>query len=197
MMLQRFRIAMARRERKQLSGDIEIDEILVNGIRPNGKRGQGAAKSIVIVALEIKPPKGLGRMRMRHIPDTSDYSLLPFVHDAISPGSVILTDGWHGYDKLSGLGFIHKITKLSDSGDHAHISMPNIHRISGLLTKSFLGTFQGIVLEHLQSYLEEFTFRYNARRLQSRGLVFRRLLEQAIVTEPVTEIDVAHGYDWN
>jgi len=50
--------------------------------------------------------------------------------------------------------------------------------------------------DHLQSYLEEFTFRFNRRISRSRGLVFRRLLEQAIVTAPVTESDVTHGYDW-
>ena len=59
-------------------------------------------------------------------------------------------------------------------------------------------THQGsIVPVHLQSYLEEFTFRFNRRNSRSRGLVFRRLIEQAMVTEPVTEADVTFGYDWN
>ncbi len=39
-------------------------------------------------------------------------------------------------------------------------------------------------------------FRFNRRTLRSRGLVFRQLLEEAIVTAPVTESDVTHGYDW-
>jgi len=52
------------------------------------------------------------------------------------------------------------------------------------------------VPEHLQAYLEEFTFRFNRRASKSRGLVFRRLLEQAIVTAPVTEKQVTHGYKW-
>ena len=47
------------------------------------------------------------------------------------------------------------------------------------------------------AYLEEFTFRFNRRTSRSRGLVFRRLLEQAVVTKPVTETDVMHGYDWD
>jgi len=44
--------------------------------------------------------------------------------------------------------------------------------------------------------IEEFTFRFNRRNSRSRGLVFRRLLEQAVATGPVTEADVTHGYDW-
>jgi hypothetical protein len=47
-----------------------------------------------------------------------------------------------------------------------------------------------------QSYLEEFTFRFNRRASRSRGLVFRRLIEQAVVTGPVTEAKLIHGYHW-
>ncbi|MCX7030894.1 MAG: hypothetical protein NTU62_12365, partial [Spirochaetes bacterium] len=60
-----------------------------------------------------------------------------------------------------------------------------------------LGTHQGsFAPTHLQGYLEEFTFRFNRRTSHSRGLVFRRLLEQAVITAPITEADVTHGYNW-
>jgi hypothetical protein len=75
--------------------------------------------------------------------------------------------------------------------------MPGVHRVASLLKRWILGTHQGAVSpEHLQGYLEEFTFRFNRRTSQSRGLVFRRLMEQAVVTEPVTEAAVTHGYKW-
>jgi hypothetical protein len=58
-------------------------------------------------------------------------------------------------------------------------------------------THQGsFVPVHLQSYLEEYTFRFNRRTSGSRGLVFRRLIEQAMVTGPVTRNDVTFGYNW-
>lgn len=135
--------------------------------------------------------------RMRFVPDASSNSLIPFVRDVVAPGSAILTDGWSSYSGLSYLGYSHKIVRLSESGDPAHVSMPGVHRISGLLKRWILGTLQGsVVPEHLQSYLEEFTFRFNRRTSQSRGLVFRRLLEQAVVAEPVTEADVTYAFDW-
>jgi hypothetical protein len=82
-------------------------------------------------------------------------------------------------------------------GDPAHVSMPGVHRVASLLKRWVLGTHQGSVTpDHLQSYLEEFTFRFNRRTSRSRGLVFRRLLEQAVMTGPVTEDDVTGGYDW-
>ena len=37
---------------------------------------------------------------------------------------------------------------------------------------------------------------HNRRTSRSRGLVFRRLIEQAVATGPVTEAGVTHGYDW-
>ena len=75
--------------------------------------------------------------------------------------------------------------------------MPGVHRIASLFKRWILGTHQGSVsAEHLQSYLEEFTFRFNRRTSRSRGLVFRRLIEQAAVTGPVTEAALIHGYHW-
>jgi transposase-like protein len=186
---------MVRSEREQLAGDVEVDETLVGGVEHGGKRGRGAKKCIVAVAVEVKQPKGFGRVRMRHIPDASDFSLRPFVCDMVAPGSTVLTDGWNGYNRLSTGGYTHKKVILSSSGDPAHVAMPGIHRIASLMKRWILGTHQGSVSEvHLQSYLEEFTFRFNRRTSRSRGLVFRRLLEQVVATAPVTEADVSHGY---
>jgi hypothetical protein len=75
MVLQRFRVAMVNSERKRLSGTIEVDETLIGGVQQGGKRGRGAMKSIVAIAVEMKQPKGFGRIRMRCIPDASGSSL--------------------------------------------------------------------------------------------------------------------------
>ena len=197
-MLQRFRVAMVDVTRRPLSGSIEVDETLIGGVKRCGKRGRGATKSIVAIAIEVLEPKGFGRIRMRHVPDASGASLLPFVCDNAVPGSVIHTDGWRGYNGLLERGFIHTVTVQSTSDDPAHVSMPGVHRVAGLLKRWILGTHQGSVTpEHLQSYLEEFTFRFNRRTSGSRGLVFRRLLEKAVATGPVTESDVTYGYKWH
>ncbi len=196
-LLQRFRVAMVRSERERLSGTVEIDETLVGGVEHGGKHGRGTAKSIVVIAVEVLEPKGFGRLRMRHVPDASGASLVPFVCEAVTPGSSVRTDGWRGYNDLPKHAYTRQKTVLSSSGDPAHVSMPGVHRVASLLKRWILGTHQGSVTPgHLQSYLEEFTFRFNRRTSRSRGLVFRRLLEQAVVTAPVTEADVTYGYDW-
>lgn len=196
-MLQRFRVAMVRSERDVLSGLVEVDETLIGGSKHGGKRGRGTSKAIVVIAIEIKEPKGYGRIRMQHIPDASGANLIAFAYGTIAKGSIVHTDGWTGYNGLSGCGFEHKRTIISASEEPAHESMPGVHCIAGLLKRWILGTHQGsVVTDHLQSYLEEFTFRFNRRNSKSRGLVFFRLLEQAIATKPVTESDVTFGYDW-
>jgi len=195
-MLHRFRVAMVRASREPLSGEVEVDETFIGGVDEGGKRGRGAKKEIVVIALEIKHPKGFGRVRMRHIPDASAESLLPFVREVIAPGSIVCTDGWRGYSGLSN-DYEHQQTILSSSDDPAHVAMPGVHRIASLLKRWLLGTHQGAFSsEHLQSYLEEFTFRFNRRTSSSRGQLFRRLLEQAVATNPVTETDILHGYPW-
>ena len=134
---------------------------------------------------------------MRHVPHASGATLLPFVCDVVAPGSTVRTDAWGGYNNLSKHGYTHQTLVLSSSTDPAHVAMPGVHRIASLLTRWILGTHQGAVTpDHLQSYVEEFTFRFNRRASHSRGLVFRRLLEQAVATGPVTEADVTHGYEW-
>lgn len=195
--LQRFRVAMVRSEREQLSGIVEVDETLIGGAKPGGKRGRGTSKAVVVIAIEIMEPKGFGRVRMRHIVDASGASLVPFVCDVTVQGSTVHTDGWTGYNNLSSRGYDHEISIMSSSEDPAHVSMPGVHRIASLLKRWILGTHQGsIAPEHLQSYLEEFTFRFNRRNSKSRGLVFFRLMEQAIITKPITLADVTYGYDW-
>lgn len=196
-MLQRFRVAMVRSERQPLSGIVEVDEALVGGVEHEGKRGRGTKKSIVAIGLEIHPPKGFGRVRMRQVADASDESLRAFVCETVAPGSVVHTDGWGGYNRLSQSGYVHQRTIMSASDDPAHVAMPGVHRIASLLKRWILGTHQGSVSdEHLQAYLEEFTFRFNRRTSRCRGLVFRRLLEQLVVTDPVPESRLINGYDW-
>lgn len=186
--LHKLRHAMVRPDRDLLCGRIEVDEAYVGGCGSGGKRGRGSEKKeIVIIAVEAHSPKGFGRVRMRRIDDVSSACLVPFVSGVAEKGSVILTDGWRGYNKLSDSGYRHKKTVLSDTGDPAHVSMPGVHRITALLKRWLLSTHQGSVSgKHLDYYLDEYTFRFNRRSSRSRGLLFYRLMEQATKTAPLT-----------
>ena len=110
-----------------------------------------------------------------------------FIRDNIEPGSVISTDGATFYAAATNHGFAHERTVISGSNVPAHESLPGVHRVAALLKRWLLGTHHGAVKpKHLDAYLNEFVFRFNRRSSRSRGLLFYRLLEQAVVCEPTT-----------
>lgn len=182
--LHTLRRAMVRPGRDRLSGQVEVDETFIGGI--GGAEGRSTAtKALVVVAAE-EVGHGIGRIRMRRIPNASAGSLTGFVQDAIEPGAEIHTDGWHGYDHLKASGYRHRITFLRGDAELAMDQLPRVHRVVSLLKRWWLGTHQGAVRQaHLDYYLDEFTFRFNRRRSHHRGKLFFRLVQQAVAVEPV------------
>jgi transposase-like protein len=187
-MLHRLRSAMVRADRTPLHGEVEVDETLVGGEK-HGPRGRGSlGKSLVAVAVELKRPKGYGRCRLSVVPDAGTESLQDFVRANVERGSALVTDGWPSYVGLGRSGdYEHTAINLSASELSAHEELPAVHRVASLLKRWLLGTHQGAVSpEHLQSYLEEFTFRFNRRTSRRPGQLFYRLLEGAVTSEPLT-----------
>jgi transposase-like protein len=184
-MLRKLRTAMVRPARERLWGAVEVDETYVGGIE-QGKRGRGAErKFIVVIAIELLDSKGFGRVRLRRVDDVSSASLTPFVQYAIEPGSEVRTDAWKGYNGLAKQNYHHRTVNLSATGDPAHIAMPGVHTVASLLKRWLLGTHQGsVTAPHLDAYLDEFAFRFNRRKSRRRGMLFYRLLENAVVTKP-------------
>lgn len=128
---------------------------------------------------------GIGRVRMQRIDDASAESLEPFIMASVEPGSVISTDGSKGYAGVAKLGYDHDVTKIRGNGKKAHEVMQRVHRVASLLKRWLLGTLQGAVShQHLDYYLDEFTFRFNRRRSRSRGKLFYRLMQQTAVVGP-------------
>ena len=189
--LHKLRRAMVRPGRDRLTGLVEIDETYVGG-DAEGPRGRGALKkSIVVIAAEEKSD-GMGRVRMRRIPDASEKSLLAFIKDVVAEGATIRTDGWSGYARLQKIGYTHHVVNLSRSEEMADELLPHVHRVASLLKRWVLGTHQGMVGDkHLDYYLDEFTFRFNRRTSKTRGKLFHRLIQQAVQVDPVSWENIA------
>ena len=183
--LHKLRRAMVRPGRERLYGSVEIDEAYVGGVEEGVHGRQTETKALVVVAAE-EDGDGIGRIRMRQIPDASGKSLLAFIDDSVEPGSLIHTDGWLGYGGLEKRGYQHRVTVVTDQKKPPSITMPRVHRVASLLKRWLLGTHQGAVSrEHLNYYLDEFTFRFNRRSSTNRGKLFYRLVQQAVAVEPV------------
>jgi transposase-like protein len=185
MMLHRFRVAMVRPDRERLTGRVEVDESYVGGHEDWARGRQTETKSRVAIAVEMLDPKGFGRIRLQRIPDVSKASLIGFVKAAVEPGARVCTDGWRSYLTLPDHGYPHERIVMTDGSDPAHVAMPGAHRVASLLKRWLLGCHQGAVEpQHLDAYLNEFTFRFNRRSSQRRGLLFYRLIDQAAHTPP-------------
>lgn len=194
-MLHRLRRAMVRPERERLSGIVEVDEtyLAISDREQPVARGRGKGRKSqthqtpVVIAVELHEPKGFGRLRLERIHNDSTEQVIPFVLANIEPGSQVRTDGSAAYRDLADLGYVHQRTVHLGSDVPAHVSMVGVHRVAALIKRWVLGTHQGAVQPaHLDAYLDEFVFRFNRRASRSRGLLFYRLLEQAVVTDPLT-----------
>jgi transposase-like protein len=188
--LHKLRRAMVRPGRDRLSGAIEVDETYLGGPE-DGVRGRETEKKALIVVAAQEDGKGIGRIRMRRVPDASGDNLLPFIEDSIEPGSLVKTDGWKGYNGLQSSVYRHQIIVVSRRSELASDLLPRVHRVVSLLKRWLMGTHQGAVShEHLDYYLDEFTFRFNRRTSRHRGMLFYRLVQQAAAVEAVPYKDM-------
>jgi len=157
MMLQRLRAGMVDPDREPLSGEVYVDEAFISAgrVRVTRKRGRGTGKPIVVAAVEAQG-KYAGRLRMRRIPSANEEDLIGFIQENVYEGSAVVTDGWQAYNALPDYGYYHDTIESEE--------MHHPHRVFSNLKAWLIGTHHGVSTKHLQAYLNEFTFRYNARR---------------------------------
>lgn len=189
--LHKLRRAMVRPGRDRLQGVVEVDEIFIGGPRP-GKRGRGAAGKVLVLIAAQAAAKGIGRIRLARVADASARSLEAAITAAIEPGSQVRTDAWKGYQGLEQLGYGHPVARSTAAvGDNL---LPLANRVASLLKRWLIGTHQGAVQpSYLDYYLDEYTFRFNRRTSGSRGLLFYRLVQQAVELAPVPAKDIIAG----
>jgi transposase-like protein len=182
--LHKLRRAMVRPGRDRLTGTVEVDETLVGGVEEWARGRQTEKKAMIAVAAEERGA-GIGRIRLRRIPNATADSLQAFVQEAVAPGSVLHTDGLLSYDRLEKHGYRHRITFVKGRQQSPSELLPRVHKVISLLKRWLLGTHQGAVSRaHLDYYLDEFTFRFNRRTARHRGKLFYRLVQQAVAVDP-------------
>ena len=202
-MLRELRVLMAKRDQVyKLSGMIEIDEFFIGS--SGGKQGRGTSKNKVIIALShqtVAKNKETDEFievyrdsTSELFQESSDYEILnipmyckmmvtesldkktinQFVTDNIEVDSLIVTDKYRGYSKLVETGNQHTAIEFNPDDNQYH----HLHIVISNLKSFVLGTYHGLGAEYLQSYLDEFCYRFNRRKL--RDILFDRLLELTI-----------------
>src|SRR5579875_2410316 len=156
-MLHKLRRVMVVPGREKLSGLVEVGETYV-GARGSGVDGRLVhGKAIVLVAIELREPRGFGRVPLRIVPEASQTQIFDFIEAAVAPGATVRTDGWSLYQPLPKRGYVHHVVSVKHSGHEAHEVLPGVHRVASLLERWLAGPLHsGVSHDHLESYLDEF-----------------------------------------
>ena len=187
LMLQKIRKAMTHREERYLlSGLIELDESFFGATKEGGSRGRGAAKTKVLVGLSLNPLGNPGYLRFKVLPRINRQTLDPVIEKMIIPGAKIKTDGLRSYLSLSQKGYQHQRilanqTNILESMRWLHMMVSNAKALIG-------GTFHGLDSKYLQSYLDEFSYRFNRRHMLDR--IFERCITAMADCPPWTYWDI-------
>ena len=145
-----------------LDGNVEVDETYVGG-RWKGRRGrpgEGDKEKTPVLAMVERG----GRVKAMRVPNVKRATLMPRVEERVLPGSMIFTDEWAAYDHLCEKGYTHRRIRHREKvyvvGD---VHTNTIEGFFGLLKNGIRGVYHAVSREYLQSYLDEYSFRYNQR----------------------------------
>jgi transposase-like protein len=158
-----------------LSGDVEVDETYIGGKRP-GKRGRGAeGKTIVMGMVE----RG-GKAKAKVVPDVKARTLVAEILAAVPLGSAVVTDDLPSYRRLTALGYIHDVVPHSKG---VYVLGKDIHTNSvegfwSQLKRSIDGTYHHVEPQHLQKYVDEYSFRYSHRK--DEQAMFKTMLAEVV-----------------
>jgi transposase-like protein len=201
LLTQKLRRSMVDPDRELLEGVVEVDQaeipfragdtvfdpgnsgkILIAGAVEVIDRGTGQAKP------RRKKAKYLdtlsGRIRLAMIADNSAASIEAFVRTNVKRGTTLLTDGHASYPGLTDYRHDPRVVgKMA-----AQVVLPWVHRVFSLVKRWGLGTYHGLRRKHVDTYLNEFVFRYNRRFY--RHASFETILGLASHHEPASYWDI-------
>lgn len=213
-MLHKLRSAMVAPDRSLLTGMVQVDEFWIGG-REEGVKSRASTgkvdavreyslKRLVIVAVEVRFAERInkktgettevryaGRARMKVIDTTDARSVIGFIRENVAVGSHINTDGLKSYNRLGTLGFEHEVTIAKETDD----PLPMVGLIQTNFRRWWIGTHKGAIHgKHLQTYCNEFVFRFNRRN--DVWWAFRRALGLAVLEREAPTYHGLYAGEW-
>lgn len=186
LLLHKLRAGMLRPGRDCIGSQfpVEVDETYVGG-RTRGL-GRGVHQmALVIAAVEVRPRTKAarqrdvlkadvvrggkrrrvvaGRVRLQVLGDRSGNALEDFVVGNVEPKATVITDGYVGYNNLTPLGYDHRPFVVNGDAEKLDEVLPMVHIVFANLKTWLQGTHHGVSRKHLQTYLNEYVFRFNRR----------------------------------
>jgi len=145
---------------QHLTGEVEIDETYVGGMR-KGKRGRGAeGKTKVIGAAQRN-----GKVIAKVVPDVKRHTIVPFTTQNVDRNAILFTDEFHSYDTMTRIGYRHlRIDHYSKEYARGKVHTNSIEGFWSLVKRGISGVYHSVSPQYLQSYLNEYSFRHNHRK---------------------------------
>jgi transposase-like protein len=153
-----------------MSGIVEADETFIGGLSKNMHKGKrkvrgtgGIGKTPVIGVLE----RG-GNVQAKVVGDITSQTLLSNIADNVEKGTTVCTDEWCGYNPLTKAGLKHqRVSHGAREYVRNNVHTNSIEGFWSQLKRSINGTFHHVSKQHLQSYVNEFVYRYNLRQAEN------------------------------
>lgn len=183
LILHKIRKAMKDRDaRYMLAGIVEMDDTLIGAPTKGGKRGRGTDKNKVIAGLSFNKTGYPLYLKMKAVEDLKATTLSEVTSKIIAPETTVSTDLFPSYNQLGKDGYTHIAREFNYHDNPEHLKW--LHTVIGNVKAFIAGTYHGLGSKHLQSYLDEFCYRFNRRSF--KGQLFNGLLNACALTSTVT-----------
>lgn len=151
---------------KKLSGVVEADETYIGGSEGNkhkdkktkGTQGRSIATKVPVAGLVERQ----GNVVAKVVTDTTSNKLIPFLKENVELSSTIMTDEYRSYNPVSEYGFEHR--KVNHGVGEYVNGEAHTNTLEGFwsqMKRSIDGTHHFLSPKHLQSYVDEFVWKYN------------------------------------
>lgn len=167
-----------RDSRYLLKGLVQLDDSFFGAPTQDGKRGRGTEKAKVIVGLSTNEKGHPEHLKMKVVNNLKGQTIVDFALAHIAEGSTISSDSYRSYCRLREEDFLHEAQDFKPKEDNDHLKW--LHTIIGNAKAFISGTYHGLGSKHLQSYLDEFCYRFNRRSFSDE--IFNRVLYSCLLS---------------
>jgi transposase-like protein len=201
-MAHRARLAMQSGTFETMSGEVEVDETYIGGkarfMHSSKRRAKitgtgGKDKAAVMGLLQRHSAKGHSIVKVRVVPNVRRATVSPEIRANVAEGSEVFTDALKSYNDL-GADFVHKVIDHAERYVDGRVHTNGLENFWSLLKRSIRGTYTNVEPFHLFRYLDEQSFRFNARKLTdgvrfviaAAGIFGKRLTYQELIGAEAT-----------
>lgn len=144
-----------------MSGTVEIDETYIGGMRKGKKRGRGTPNKSAVFGIAERG----GTVRALVMDELKHSTVTPVITESVTRPSIVNTDSFNLYKYLiTNLGYQHeKIYHSKGEYVRGDVHTNSIEGFWGNMKNAMSGTYHAVSPKYLQSYVNEFVFRYNFR----------------------------------